>query len=74
VEKFLTEHPGVKPGHYDFNGLLASAYSGAFQSTTVCNSFAKLACSLLIGILLQMKQLLWLLSLKGRIQMTMGLE
>jgi hypothetical protein len=41
VEKFLSEHHGVKPGHYDFNGLLASAYCGTFQSTTVCNSFAK---------------------------------
>jgi hypothetical protein len=41
MEKFLTEHPGAKPGRYDFNGLLASAYHGAFQSTTVCNSFAK---------------------------------
>jgi hypothetical protein len=41
VEKFLTEHPGAKPGHYDFNGLLAHAYRGTFQSTTVCNSFAK---------------------------------
>jgi hypothetical protein len=41
VEKFLTEHPGVKPGLYDFNEVLASAYRGAFQSITVCNSFAK---------------------------------
>lgn len=38
VEKFLTEHPGAKPGCYDFNGLLASAYHGTFQSTTVCFS------------------------------------
>jgi hypothetical protein len=41
VEKFLTEHPGAKPGRCDFNGLLASTYHGTFQSTTVCNSFAK---------------------------------
>lgn len=41
MEKFLTEHPGVKPGCCDFNGLLASAYRGAFQSSAVCNSFAK---------------------------------
>lgn len=41
VEEFLTDHPGVKPDHNDFNGLLASAYHGAFQSTTVCNGFAK---------------------------------
>jgi hypothetical protein len=41
VEKFLTEYPGAKPDCYDFNRLLASAYRGAFQSTTVCNSFAE---------------------------------
>ena len=41
VEKFLTEHPGVKPDRSDFKGLLASAYHGAFQSMTVCNIFAK---------------------------------
>jgi hypothetical protein len=41
VEKFLTEHPIVKPNLYDFNGLLGSAYCGAFQSATLCNSLAK---------------------------------
>jgi hypothetical protein len=41
VEKLLTERPGAKPDRYDFNGLLASAYRGAFQSTTVGNSFEK---------------------------------
>jgi hypothetical protein len=41
VEKILTEHPGAKSDCYDFNRLLASAYRGAFQSTTVCNSFAE---------------------------------
>ena len=41
VETFLTEHPEAKPDHYGFNRLLASAYRGAFQSATVCNSFAK---------------------------------
>jgi hypothetical protein len=34
VEKFLTEHPGAKPDPYDFNGLLVSAFRGAFQSAT----------------------------------------
>jgi hypothetical protein len=37
----MTEHPGAKPDCYDFNGLLASTYGGAFQSATVCNSFEK---------------------------------
>jgi hypothetical protein len=41
VGKGLTEHPGAKPDCCDFNRLLASAYRGAFQSTTVCNSFAE---------------------------------
>jgi len=41
VEKLLTEHPGAKPDCCDFNSLLVSAYRGAFQSTTVCNSFAE---------------------------------
>jgi hypothetical protein len=41
MEKFLTEHPGAKPYRHDFNGLSASAYRGAFQSTTLCNNFAK---------------------------------
>jgi hypothetical protein len=41
VETFLTEHPGAKPDHYDFNELLRSAYHGAFQSATACNSSAK---------------------------------
>jgi hypothetical protein len=35
VEKCLTEHPGSKPGRYDFNRLLDSTYRGTFQSTTV---------------------------------------
>jgi len=42
VKKILTEHPGAKPDCYYFNRLLASAYPGAFQSTTVCNSFAEI--------------------------------
>jgi len=41
VAKILTEHPGAKPDLCDFNGLLASAYHGVFQSATVWNSFAK---------------------------------
>ena len=41
VEKILTEHPGAKPDCCDCNRLLASAYRGAFESTTVCNSFAE---------------------------------
>jgi len=41
VEKCLPEHPGAKPDRYDFNRMLDSAYRDAFQSTTVCNSFAK---------------------------------
>jgi hypothetical protein len=40
VEKFMTEHHGAKPDHYDFNGLMASVYCGTFQSATVCNSIA----------------------------------
>ena len=38
----LTEHPEAKPNCYYFNRQLASAYRGAFQSTTVCNSFAEI--------------------------------
>ena len=40
MEIFLTEHPGAKPDCCDFNRLLANSYRDAFQSTTVCNSFA----------------------------------
>ena len=41
-KKFLIERLGVNPDCCDFNRLLANAYCGAFQSTTVCHSFAKI--------------------------------
>jgi hypothetical protein len=71
VEKLLTEYSGATPDCCDFNRLLVSAYRGAFQSTT---ALQKRGCSLSIEILFQLKQLLHLLSLKARLQMTMRLE
>jgi hypothetical protein len=38
----LTEHPGAKPDCCDFNRLLTSTYCGAFQSTTICHTFANI--------------------------------
>ena len=55
----------------DYWLVLIMAPSSQQQRVT---ALQKLACSLLIGILLQMKQLLHLLSLRARIQMTVGLE
>jgi len=75
VEKFLTEHPGAKPNHYDFNGLLASAYHGAFQSMTVCNSFAKSSLFPSIRDSVADEAIsLSLLSLKARIQIVTDVE
>ena len=48
VEKCLTEHSGAKLDRYDFNRVLDSAYRDAFQSATVCKSFA---CSFSVGML-----------------------
>jgi hypothetical protein len=41
VEKFMIEHPGVKPDCYDINRPLANAYRGVLQAAAVCHSFAK---------------------------------
>jgi hypothetical protein len=74
VEEFLTEHPGAKPDCYDFNRLLASSYRGAFQSTTVCNSFAETGLVPFNRDAISDEAITPSLVTETRMQMTMSLE
>lgn len=37
----MVEHPGAKADRRDFKPLLPRAYRNAFQTKTLCHSFAK---------------------------------